>query len=79
MDEEGGELEAADEAVGVCVVHVLVVDDDVVLGGHVVGDVVVDDEAEQAVEEGEVHFFVELLELGLEHDVALALARLPDT
>lgn len=35
--------------------HVFVCDDDVVLGGHVVGNVVVDDETQQAIEEGQVH------------------------
>mmetsp|Transcript_39335 Transcript_39335/g.83813 ORF Transcript_39335/g.83813 Transcript_39335/m.83813 type:complete len:1257 (-) Transcript_39335:3240-7010(-) len=43
LEDEGSELQSLDQAVGVGVVHVLVVDDDVVLGRHVVGDVVVDD------------------------------------
>ena len=44
LDDEGGELEAADDAVAVGVVHVLVVDHHVVLGRHVVGNVVVNNQ-----------------------------------
>ena len=53
-------------------VHVLVVDDDVVLGRHVVGDVVVEDEAEQPVEQREVHLLVHLGELRLHAHDAVA-------
>ena len=55
----------------------LVVDDDVVLGSHVVCDVVVHDEPQQAVEEGQVHLLVHLLEERLHHHVALALGHVP--
>ena len=54
LHHEGGELQAADDAVRVGVVHVLEGDVDVVLGRHVVGDVVVEDQAQQAVEERQV-------------------------
>ena len=73
----GGELQAADDAVRVGVHHVLEGDDDVVLRRHVVGDVVVDDEAQQTVEQCKVDLLVDLLELSLEHDDALALGRVP--
>ena len=46
LDDEGGKLEAADNAVAVGVIHVLVVDDHVVLGRHVVGNVVVHNQPE---------------------------------
>ena len=39
----------------------LLTDDDVVLGGHVVRDVMVDDEAEEAVEERQVDLLVYLM------------------
>mmetsp|Transcript_6161 Transcript_6161/g.24641 ORF Transcript_6161/g.24641 Transcript_6161/m.24641 type:complete len:696 (-) Transcript_6161:121-2208(-) len=74
---EARELQAADEAVRVRVAHVLVRYDDVVLGRDVVGDVVVDDEPQQAVEHRQVHLLVQLLELGLQDDQALALRGLP--
>mmetsp|Transcript_10204 Transcript_10204/g.41240 ORF Transcript_10204/g.41240 Transcript_10204/m.41240 type:complete len:678 (+) Transcript_10204:3871-5904(+) len=70
-------LQAADEAVGVGVGHVLVRDDHVVLRRDVICDVVVDDEAEQAVEHGEVNLLEHLLEFGLEHDDALAVVGVP--
>ena len=55
LHHEGGELEPADETVRVGVVHVFERDVDVVLGCHVVSDIVVEDEAEQPVEQREVH------------------------
>mmetsp|Transcript_4532 Transcript_4532/g.13244 ORF Transcript_4532/g.13244 Transcript_4532/m.13244 type:complete len:1314 (+) Transcript_4532:2393-6334(+) len=78
LADEGGELEAAHEAVGVGVVHVLEGDGHVVLGRHVVGDVVVHDEPKQAVEQGQVNLLEHLLELGLHHDHALAVGGVPD-
>ncbi len=55
LDNEGGELEAADEAVRVGVRHVLVGNHHVVLGRHVVRDVVVQDQAQQPVQQRQVH------------------------
>ena len=55
----------------------LVVNDDVVLGRDVIGDVVVDDESEQSVKQIQVDLLVHLLECRLQHHIALALARLP--
>ena len=55
----------------------LVVDDNVVFGRHVISDVVVDDEPEQPVEESEIDLLVHLLEVRLQHDVTLALTRVP--
>ena len=72
LHHEGGELQPAHDAVRVGVVHVLEGDVDVVLGRHVVGDVVVEDEAEQAVEQREVHLLVHLGELRLHAHDAVA-------
>ena len=55
----------------------LVVDDNVVLGGDVIGNVVVDDEAHESVEESQVDLLVHLLKTSLHHDVALTLRRVP--
>lgn len=55
----------------------LVVDDDVVLGCHVVGYVVVHDEAQQPIKQGQIYLLIHLLKPGLQHDVALALTCLP--
>ena len=59
-------------------VHVLHADDHVVLGSHVVGDVVVDDEPEEAVEEGQVDLVPQPVHVALHHHVTLAVRRLPD-
>mmetsp|Transcript_62206 Transcript_62206/g.196852 ORF Transcript_62206/g.196852 Transcript_62206/m.196852 type:complete len:623 (-) Transcript_62206:2053-3921(-) len=77
LHDEAGELQAADEAVAVGVAHVLVGDHHVVLRGHVVGDVVIHDQAQQPVEHGQVHLLVHLLELGLHEDHALPLGGVP--
>lgn len=78
LRDERRELQSANDSVAVRVVHVLVVDDDVVLGCHVVSDVVVHDEAEQSIQKRQVNLFVEFLELRLEQDVALALGHVPN-
>ena len=57
LHDEAGELEAADEAVRVGVRHVLVRDHHVVLGRHVVRDVVVQDQPQQPVQQRQVHLF----------------------
>lgn len=55
----------------------LVVDDHVVLGCHVISDVVVNNETQQPVEQGQIDLLVHLLVAGLQHHVALSLRRLP--
>ena len=55
----------------------LVVDDDVVLGRHVIGDVVVDDETQESVEKRQIDFLVHFLVLGLEHHITLPLSCVP--
>ena len=52
LDDEGGELQAANDAVRVGVIHVFVVDDHVVLGRHVIGDVVIHDQTQQSGDGG---------------------------
>ena len=59
-------------------VHILVVDHHVVLGCHVVSNVVVHDQPEKSVEKGEINLLVEFLKLALHHDGALAVPGLPD-
>ena len=77
MNDEGRELKASDQAVRVRVEHVLERDADVVLRRHVVRDVVVQDEPEEAVQQREVDLFEDLIELGLDHDHTLALRSVP--
>ena len=56
----------------------LVVDDDVVLRRHVIRNVEVNDEPQQLIEQSQVDLLVQLLQLGLHEDVALAVGRLPN-
>lgn len=78
LHDERGELQTAYDTVRVRVVHVFVVDHNVVLRCHVVGDVVVHDETKQAVEECQVDLLVHLFEFRFEHYVALAFCGVPD-
>ena len=77
LSHEGSELQTADDSVRVGVVHVLVVDDHVVLGRHVIGDVVIDDETQKTIEQCEIDLFVQLLETRLEHHVTFTIRSLP--
>lgn len=55
----------------------LIVDDYIVLGRHVVSYVVVHNESQQPVKQRQVNLLIHLLKPRLQHDVALALTRLP--
>lgn len=44
LDNEGGELKTTNNAEGVRVIHILVIDHHVVLRSHVIRNVVIDDE-----------------------------------
>mmetsp|Transcript_38034 Transcript_38034/g.88956 ORF Transcript_38034/g.88956 Transcript_38034/m.88956 type:complete len:243 (-) Transcript_38034:2942-3670(-) len=77
LEHEGSKLQPLDQAVGVGVVHVLVVDGDVVLRSHVVRNVVVDDEPKQSVQQRQIHLLRHVLELGLQHHDALAIRCVP--
>ncbi len=55
----------------------LIVDDNVVFGRHVIGDVVVDDETKQSVEKRQIDLLVHLLKVRLQHDVTLPFTGVP--
>lgn len=55
----------------------LVVYDHVVLGCHVISNVVVNDKTQQPVEQCQINLLVHLLIAGLEHHVALSFSSLP--
>ena len=78
LGNERGELKASDDAVRVRVVHIFVVDDDVILGRHVIGNVVIDDESQQSIEQGQIDFLVQFLEARFQHDVTLSVRRFPN-
>ena len=58
-------------------IHVLVVDDHVVLGGHVISDVVVDNKSKETVEQGKVNLLIHLVIAGFHHHVALTFTCVP--
>ena len=59
-------------------IHVLIVDHHVVLSSHVISNVMIHDETEESVKQGQINLLIELLECALHHDVTLTIARLPD-
>lgn len=61
LEDEGGELQAHQKPIVVGVVHVFEVDHHVVLRGHVVCDVVVNDQSKQPVQQGQINFLVYLV------------------
>ena len=65
LSDETGELKTSDQTIGVGVRHVLERDDHVVLGGHVVSQVVVNNQSEQLVQECEIDLVVEFFKLSL--------------
>lgn len=77
LHDERGKLKTTDYAVAVDMVHVLVVNHNVVLRCHIVSDVMIDDKAQQTVEQSEIYLLVDLLETRLKQHVALAFAGLP--
>lgn len=56
----------------------LVVDDHVVLGRHVVSNVVVYDKTQQSVEQRQVNLLVHFLIARLKHYIAFSLSGLPN-
>ena len=60
LKDEGRELQTSNHAIAVGVVHVLVVELHVVLGGDVIGEVVVHDQAKEPVQERQVNLLVHL-------------------
>mmetsp|Transcript_2955 Transcript_2955/g.8791 ORF Transcript_2955/g.8791 Transcript_2955/m.8791 type:complete len:467 (+) Transcript_2955:3703-5103(+) len=78
LGQERSKLQAPNDTVRVGMGHILEGDDNVVLGRHVVSDVVIDDQPQQPVEKREVDLLVYLLEVRLHHDYALAVGRVPN-
>ena len=75
---ERGKLKSPDNSIGVGVIHVLVVDHHVVLGSHVVGDVVVHDQPQQPVEQCQVNLLVQLLKLTFHHHITFSISCFPN-
>mmetsp|Transcript_45139 Transcript_45139/g.81182 ORF Transcript_45139/g.81182 Transcript_45139/m.81182 type:complete len:243 (+) Transcript_45139:3641-4369(+) len=78
LEDERAKLQTLDETVRVCMVHVFVVDHNVVLGSHVVCNVVIHDQAQQTVEKSQVNLLGDVLELALQHNYTLSIGCVPD-
>ena len=58
--------------------HILVRDDDVVLGRTVISNVVINNQPHETVEQRKIDLFKHLFKSRLQHDDALAFIRVPD-
>lgn len=78
LRDERRELKTPNDAVAVRVIHVFVSNHDVVLRGHVIGDIVIDNQPQQSIEKRQINLLVQLLELRLQQNVAFAFRHLPN-
>lgn len=78
LKEEGGEAESVNYTVRLRVVHVFEGNNDIVFGGYVVGDVMVDDKSQQSVQKRQIHFFVHLFQFGLHDNEGLVTRSVPN-
>src|SRR6266567_2080456 len=78
LEDEGRKLKSTNHTVRICMRHVLVREDSVVLRGDVIGQIVVQNETKQSVEQGQIDLLVNLREYGLHHNVTFSFTCLPD-
>jgi hypothetical protein len=60
-------------------IHVFEIDADIVFGGHVISDVMVDDKPEETIQKSEIDLLIDFIETGLEQDKRLTLTGIPST
>ena len=73
LNDERSELSTTNHSVGVDVLHVFLVENDVVLRG-----LMIDDQTKQTIEQRSIDFFVEFFKISFQHHVALAFAGAPN-
>ena len=78
LEHETRELQATNQPIAVGMVHVLIAQLDVVLGGYVVGQVMVHDQTKQSVQQSKIDLLVDLGQFSLDHHVGFALGSLPN-
>ena len=49
LDNKRRKLEATDDTIGVSVIHIFVIDHNIVLGRHVISNVMIDDKSENSI------------------------------
>ncbi len=79
LEDEGCELKAHDNTIKVGMIHVFEIDADIVFGGHVISDVMVDDKPEETIQKSEIDLLIDFIETGLEQDKRLTLTGIPST
>jgi len=67
------------DSVAVCVIHILEVDNNIVLSCHVISDIVIDDESQKSIQESQIDFLVDFLETGFQQNNTLAFRSIPDS
>mmetsp|Transcript_29770 Transcript_29770/g.62395 ORF Transcript_29770/g.62395 Transcript_29770/m.62395 type:complete len:277 (-) Transcript_29770:3144-3974(-) len=77
LKDEGSKLQATDQAVAVQMIHVLVIEQDIVLCGHVLRNVVIDNQPKEAIQQRKIHLLVHLLKLSFHHHIGLPAGRVP--
>ena len=77
LRDERRELQTTNQTIGIDVVHILVVEYDVVLGGHVVGQIVIENKTQQSIEQRQIDLFIHSAQFRLQQHIALAVAGIP--
>jgi len=67
------------DSVAVCVIHILEVDNNIVLSCHVISDIVIDYESQKSIQESQIDFLVDFLETGFQQNNTLAFRSIPDS
>lgn len=70
-------LQTPNDTITVGMIHVFVVNHHVVLGSHVIGNVVINDQTQQTIQQRQIDLFVEFFEFRLQQDIAFPLADIP--
>lgn len=78
MSDKRGELKTSNDAITVGVIHVLIIDHDVVLRCHIIGDVMINNQTQQSIEQSQIDFLIKFLELRLQQNVAFAFSDVPN-
>jgi len=65
------------DSVAVRVIHILEVDNNIILSCHVISDIVIDDESQQSIQESQIDFLVDFLETGFQQNNTLAFRSIP--
>jgi len=77
LEDKAGELEAANETIRVRVTHVFVGHNYIVLSGHVIGQIVIHDESQQAIQKRGIHLLIHFVHLSLNQNCGSVFSGVP--